>query len=1822
MAEDRKIQAAVSLDTSDAERGFARVEQSARKMATSAAKAAQEAGKAIDGIGDGANESAQKFSRAEASIRREIEKSTLALKTMGQAASKRIETTIDFKGLDRAKFEPYLAQLREAERLQDQVSRSMGNMGTAASGARENFLALARTGVAAFLGSQVVQGASRAASALYEASAAGERLRTTLDFATGNSAREMAYLMDLTARYGLRLNDTAKAYASFAAAARGTALEGQKTRDVFESISKASAVMGLTSEQSAGALLALQQMVSKGTVQAEELRGQLGERLPGAFQVAAKAMGVTTQRLGEMLEQGQVIADDFLPKFAAALNEHIGDAAEKAAGRLDAAVNRLDNAWEKLKRNIGDSGVSAAMSREMTALSGDITAVSDAISRASRDGDSAFLALAKGAGVAAGRSGLGALALSANTLNGILNGLTGGVFGLRTDINLLPAAFMTSAAQAEALAVDIAAAEKELARLKELDAMPMNGNYFRDGVVKTQALIDKLKEARRELLGLSGESGGSETYSVGSGDAALARAQRAEYDRQAAARDALIKKYATSQEKLNEAIASAKASLGDLYSPEIERRITEHFIKPTKAGSKAAKEARDEFGELYNRLTARDVGLSPTFYKDLDTLHKGYELGRIGLEEYRAAVDKLVSSQQFAIDATKAQEVAEREALKAREQLVQAQERSAGNVEQQVQKLKDEEEALAISAAMNISLAQAIEEVSIARLREQQAALMKEGDRDAEVLAIQREIDARKKLAEAIGRKETREANKKQAEDAAREWEKTADQISQSLTDALMRGFESGKGFGESLADSIVNTFKTYVAREIAKAISNAILSAIAGQNWAGLIGGALGGNGGSGYGSLLSGANNASSLTSAYNTFANGAGSNYGAAASWATGGMSTANLAGSIYANAATSGMATGSIAASGAGIDALLATNAAYGTAATGAASGMAGASSAISAIPVWGWVAIAGMALWEPLFGRKLKEVGTQINFREGDISTNDYKFEKGGWFRSDKTTMLGDTTAANKQLVQQAENIQESAKGMARALGFGADAIDSFSGTVNVNMKGVKSNEEAAQRYNEALMELQRQMLNAATGAEFTKEQFADFMAGIQQDMAAVGISAEGIADILVQGMMGKLSQQEVGDALADMMVGGIYESIAQNYAGQIAQAFTGQILTPIFTALAAGVPISQAISQQAIANVVATAQQAAAAMNAIFSNAEFRSAIAGIQQAIGGVAGAVTKVKIPSFGSARSVRGAASGPSPAQIEADRIAKEREGLERQLLQLQGDTVELRRRELQELAPANRSLQERIWALEEEQRISQEREGIERRMLELNGRQAQLRAMDLAALDASNRALQEHVWALEDQANAASQAAGLVRNLMQALGDTAGLRQMELDAVDPSARYLQEALWALEDASATEEKARQKVDEAKSALRDAYERERDAYERERDAYERERREIQQTIGEIQQTIYKFDAFARSLKAFRQQLLIGNNSPLSLTQRQAEVERQFADVARRARLGDVDAIEELQGISSDYLAVSMDSAKSAEDYYRSFAKVKNVLEDTESLAQRQIDMAQRQIDMAQRQIDMAERQLDTAERQLEELQQQFHGLIDINESVLSVEQAVRNVNSAISGLAAATISKGSAEDEAKKAIEIYKEQLNQQQIALNAIGGDTSAANSAAANEVMALYESIGRVGNLAPSQAEIAYWARQDLSIDELRRAFLTAASGETGIYASSAEIAQELLKGISGYASGGVHSGGLRIVGENGPELELTGPSRIWSAEQTQRMLSGSANDELVAEVRQLRKEIAEMKYAAAATARNSNDTVKILQRVTNGGNAMLTEAVA
>ncbi|RAK68826.1 phage tail length tape measure family protein [Phenylobacterium kunshanense] len=78
---------------------------------------------------------------------------------------------------------------------------------------------------------------------------------------------------------------------------------------------------------------------------------------------------------------------------------------------------------------------------------------------------------------------------------------------------------------------------------------------------------------------------------------------------------------------------------------------------------------------------------------------------------------------------------------------------------------------------------------------------------------------------------------------------------------------------------------------------------------------------------------------------------------------------------------------------------------------------------------------------------------------------------------------------------------------------------------------------------------------------------------------------------------------------------------------------------------------------------------------------------------------------------------------------------------------------------------------------------------------------------------------------------------------------------------------------------------------------------------------------------------------------------------------------------------------------------------------------------------------------------------------------------------------------------------------------------------------------------------------------------------------------------------EIAAGLRKYADGGMHPGGLRLVGERGPELEVTGPARYFSAEDTQAMLGGGGDTaDVVAELRQVRAEIAEVRRSSDRTA--------------------------
>ncbi|GGG93490.1 tape measure protein [Pedobacter zeae] len=182
-----------------------------------------------------------------------------------------------------------------------------------------------------------------------------QRIKTPLTFILGSEGEASNKLIELkkfSEDIGVQFFTIAESYKKFTAAARASNFDLGESEKIFKSVTKAGAVLGLSSEQLEGTLLALQQMISKGNVQSEELRGQLSERLPGAFALAAKAMNVTEGELGNMLKTGQVVAKDLLPKLAVELDKAYGDKAANGISGLNAELARLKT---ELESNAGDS---------------------------------------------------------------------------------------------------------------------------------------------------------------------------------------------------------------------------------------------------------------------------------------------------------------------------------------------------------------------------------------------------------------------------------------------------------------------------------------------------------------------------------------------------------------------------------------------------------------------------------------------------------------------------------------------------------------------------------------------------------------------------------------------------------------------------------------------------------------------------------------------------------------------------------------------------------------------------------------------------------------------------------------------------------------------------------------------------------------------------------------------------------------------------------------------------------------------------------------------------------------------------------------------------------------------------------------------------------------------------------------------------------------------------------------------------------------------------------------------------------------------------
>jgi hypothetical protein len=311
----------------------------------------------------------------------------------------------------------------------------------------------------------------------------------------------------------------------------------------------------------------------------------------------------------------------------------------------------------------------------------------------------------------------------------------------------------------------------------------------------------------------------------------------------------------------------------------------------------------------------------------------------------------------------------------------------------------------------------------------------------------------------------------KEAKASADEWKKTSESIETNLTDALMRGFESGKDFGKNLADTLVNMFNTLVLRPIiqpiAQGAANVLLSAMGmalpgsasagGVGTSGMMQGlslsmqAFGSTMGTGFMNTIFGTGGGASMTAAQSMFASG---NYASGA-----------------------GMAAGTVGAyaAGAGVGVYAGRAISNGYAVSGSGNGMVNAGTAIGMVlggPIGAAIggAIAGGV--NRLFGRKQTDMGIQgtLTTAEG-IEGQSYQFLKGGFFRSNKTITSALASEVEVLFDDSIQLITKQTRNYAAALGLPAEAIDSFTQEIKLSFQGL-TEAEINQKIADTLAEFQ------------------------------------------------------------------------------------------------------------------------------------------------------------------------------------------------------------------------------------------------------------------------------------------------------------------------------------------------------------------------------------------------------------------------------------------------------------------------------------------------------------------------------------------------------------------------------------------------------------------------------------------------------------------------------------------------------------------------------------------------------------------------------
>lgn len=327
----------------------------------------------------------------------------------------------------------------------------------------------------------------------------------------------------------------------------------------------------------------------------------------------------------------------------------------------------------------------------------------------------------------------------------------------------------------------------------------------------------------------------------------------------------------------------------------------------------------------------------------------------------------------------------------------------------------------------------------------------------------------------------------------------------------------------------------------------------------------------------------------------------------------------------------------------------------------------------------------------------------------------------------------------------------------------------------------------------------------------------------------------------------------------------------------------------------------------------------------------------------------------------------------------------------------------------------------------------------------------------------------------------------------------------------------------------------------------------------------REIAAVSGQIQATEQlkgNFERLAQSMRDTRLGLLIDPNlSPLNPQDRLAEARSQFESIYARAQLGDAAAMEQLPGISRSFLESSKAFNASNPAYFADFSRVQEALQNTETIAERQVRIADEQLDTLNGQLDVLRSQLAEAEGQSDDIR-------TVAEAAALWREAERRAQAARDGTDG-------------NAARIAGEQLT----AFRGLAGNFQTLTAGAASQAER-----DQIYQATASQRDALLGSITDVAtLQQIGQIYYRGDNRDSGAIFLRSRLYS--LGAVPQFEYGGQHAGGLRLVGERGMELEATGPARYFSTDATIEMLRRSgpgANDgALLAAVRTMCQLLAE-----------------------------------